>query len=160
MIRILRFVSRHPWLFVALHLPLLAVAGYFMLQVKVDNNIRIWLDSSDPALRDYDALLDRFGHDVLVSVVFFGDDLFTQDFLQSLKQLGQELKDKPDWFEGAFSAGDVYSAWEKIHKERNPDDTEEEYSRKFKKYLTDSELYTGLVTSASGNCVALNFTLT
>ncbi|MCA9427668.1 MAG: MMPL family transporter, partial [Candidatus Omnitrophica bacterium] len=41
-----------------------------------------------------------------------------------------------------------------------PDDTEEDYSRKFKKYLTDSELYTGLVTSASGNCVALNFTLT
>ncbi|MCA9450349.1 MAG: hypothetical protein KC931_24715, partial [Candidatus Omnitrophica bacterium] len=163
MIRFLRLVVKHPWLVLILHAPILAVAGYYMLQVKVDNNIRTWLDSTDPALTDYDALLERFGHDVLVSIVFFGDDLFDPKFLVDLENLALELKKKSEWFEGAFSAGDVFSAWKRVREEREGESyladeaTEEE---RFKKYLTDSDLFAGLVTSASGNCVALNFALT
>ncbi|MBW7939186.1 MAG: hypothetical protein H3C63_10400, partial [Candidatus Omnitrophica bacterium] len=77
--KIFNLVSTFPLFITAMLLPVVAFTGYITQQVGVDNNIRIWFDAKDPAMTEYDHFLKRFGRDVAVSIVFYGDHLFTEE---------------------------------------------------------------------------------
>lgn len=97
--RIFRFIAAYPATVIAALLPLVAVSGYLTFQVGVENNIRIWFAESDKAMKQYDSFLRRFGRDVAVSVVFHGDNLFTEERLAALSKAAKRLREHPDWFE-------------------------------------------------------------
>lgn len=157
-----RFIARFPVAVTAAVLPVMVVTGYFTQQVGVDNNIRIWFDAKDPAMEHYDHFLERFGRDVAVSIVFYGDNLFTEDRLEKFRAGAQRLKDKREWFENVVSVGDVYTGWKEIHARFPSAPTDEARApvELFEEQLTQSDLFRGLLVSADGQAAALNFALT
>lgn len=161
--KIFNLVSTFPLFITAMLLPVVAFTGYITQQVGVDNNIRIWFDAKDPAMTEYDHFLKRFGRDVAVSIVFYGDHLFTEEKMDQFRDAVRKLKDKPEWFEDAVSVGDVYTGWKEIH-EKFPSPSKIEQQKPaidlFKKELTESDLFRGLLVSDNGKAAALNFTLT
>jgi predicted RND superfamily exporter protein len=156
-------ISHYPIAVTVALLPIVAATGYLTQLVGVDNNIRIWFAQDDPAMKQYDSFLERFGRDVAVSVVFYGDKLFTEERMQKFKDGAQKLRDKPEWFEDSLSVGDVYSGWKDI-RDKFPTltkkDREAEPIDLFKRQVMMSDLFRGLLVSADGKAAALNFTLT
>lgn len=161
--RIFRFIVAYPATVIAALLPLVAVCGYLTFQVGVENNIRIWFAESDKAMKQYDSFLQRFGRDVAVSVVFHGDNLFTEERLAALSKAAKRLREHPDWFEDATSVGEVYDRWKDIQKERFGEDTTKDTAaliERFKQELLRSDLFRGLLVSGDAKAIALNFSFT
>jgi predicted RND superfamily exporter protein len=158
-----RLLSQYPIAITTAFLPIVVVSVVIAQQVGVDNNIRIWFEPDDPAMQQYDSFLERFGRDVAISVVIYGDNLFTEEKMEKFRDGAQKLKEYSDWYEDAISIGDVYFIW-KDAREKFPThtrrDREDPPIERFRREVIQSDLFRGLLVSKDGRAAALNFTLT
>lgn len=81
------------WALLAAGLTLAAVPG--LLRLRVDNSIEAWIDRDGDAWAQYRELLDRFGSDEPVLLVFRPPDLFDPAFLARLDELTEALEAVP-----------------------------------------------------------------
>ncbi|HBP16336.1 MAG TPA: hypothetical protein DEA08_00905 [Planctomycetes bacterium] len=84
-----------PWL-ALLTLALVGLAAPGLTRLEVDTRNESFFVADDPALRDYERLLERFGSDEVVFVLVEVEDAFAEPHLGALLELGRELAALPE----------------------------------------------------------------
>ncbi|NRF66489.1 MMPL family transporter [Aquincola sp. S2] len=72
-----------------------AVGGFLALRLTFNNSPQVYYPADAPAIVLRDALRKDFPSDEVLTVLFHGDDLYTEDFLRRLQALSNELRDHP-----------------------------------------------------------------
>lgn len=63
-----------------------------MFHLKIDSSLERYLKAEDPFLKDYMAFKEKFGQQDKVLLGIYSDDVFSRDFLMSLKKFHQALE--------------------------------------------------------------------
>ncbi|MBI5256431.1 MAG: MMPL family transporter [Burkholderiales bacterium] len=79
----------------AIVLLLHGVGGALMLRLSFNNSPEVYYPADAPAMAVRDALRKDFPSDEVLTVLFQGDDLYTENFLRRLQAMSNELRDHP-----------------------------------------------------------------
>ncbi len=86
---------RSWWLVLILFAVLLGPAAYYASLIRVDNSTDSLLLKTDPAIRDWNLLKERFGSDEFILIAFEADRQFTPDFLSTIDEIEHKLEATP-----------------------------------------------------------------
>jgi len=73
---------------------LLALPISYLPQIKMDTSTEGFMHPSDPVLINYNKFRAAFGRDELIILAIKNDDIFSLDFLQTLRDIHHEIEDK------------------------------------------------------------------
>jgi predicted RND superfamily exporter protein len=95
--RIAGFVTRKPFVSLALALLLIVAMVPGLKKLQADFSYRIWFSESDPLLKAYDAFERRFGNDETVAVIVHSPSgIFDPESTELVQQLTAELWQVPE----------------------------------------------------------------
>ncbi|MEA2048192.1 MAG: MMPL family transporter [Campylobacterota bacterium] len=86
------FIFDNPFKVIVVVLALLVFPLSHVPQIKMDTSTEGFMHDDDPVLLEYNAFRAQFGRDERVMVALKSDDIFTLKFLNTLKELHEELE--------------------------------------------------------------------
>ena len=86
------FIYDNPFKVIVVVLALLAFPLSHVPQIKMDTSTEGFMHDDDPVLLEYNAFRAQFGRDERVMVALKSDNIFTLKFLNTLKELHEELE--------------------------------------------------------------------
>ncbi len=86
------FIYDNPIKIIVVVLALLAFPLSHVPQIKMDTSTEGFMHDDDPVLLEYNAFRAQFGRDERVMVALKSDNIFTLDFLKTLRKLHEELE--------------------------------------------------------------------
>jgi len=86
------FIYDNPLKVIVVVLALLAFPLSHVPQIKMDTSTEGFMHDDDPVLLEYNAFRAQFGRDERVMVALKSDNIFTLDFLKTLRKLHEELE--------------------------------------------------------------------
>jgi hypothetical protein len=89
-----RFVIRTRWAVIATTLLVVAGLGLQLRDLRFDTSTEGFLHENDPVLLDYNAFRDQFGRDDLIILALQPPDPFELRFLETLRELHNEIEAK------------------------------------------------------------------
>ena len=107
---------RSWWLVLLLFVVLLGPAAFYASQIRVDNSTDSLLLKSDPAIKDWNLLKERFGSDEFILIGFEAKDLFSPDFLSTIDEIEHKLEQTPH----LKASRSLISIYREVHPMFNP----------------------------------------
>jgi len=86
------FIHDNPLKVIVIVLTLLAFPLSHVPQIKMDTSTEGFMHPDDPVLIEYNAFRAQFGRDERVVIALKSDNVFTLDFLNTLKEMHEELE--------------------------------------------------------------------
>ena len=86
------FIHDNPLKVIVVVLALLAFPVSHVPQIKMDTSTEGFMHPDDPVLIEYNAFRAQFGRDERVVIALKSDNIFTLDFLNTLKEMHEELE--------------------------------------------------------------------
>ncbi|MEN8304504.1 MAG: RND transporter, partial [Campylobacterota bacterium] len=88
------FIHDNPFKVIALVVMLLAFPLSQVPNIKMDTSTEGFMHEDDPVLLKYNDFRAQFGRDERIAVVLKNDNIFTLDFLGTLKNIHEEIETK------------------------------------------------------------------
>ncbi len=86
------FIHDNPFKVIVVVLALLAFPLSHVPEIKMDTSTEGFMHPDDPVLLEYNAFRAQFGRDERVVIALKSDTIFTLDFLNTLKEMHEELE--------------------------------------------------------------------
>lgn len=156
------FSYRHAWLIILLMSGLVGLLGWQVQYIKIETSTEGFLKETHPARIAYSEFRHQFGRDEKMVITLAPKELFSLEFLNTLKQLHQELENAPHAKEvtslinarQTFGEGDQLIVGELL--ETFPQ-TEEELQQLRQKVMSNP-LYRGMLISEDGSKTTIAIT--
>ncbi len=87
-----RMIARHPLLWFAGYLLVIAAIGSQLIHIRKDASIEGFLEKGAIEIQKYDEFKSIFGRDEVLMIGFEVDDVFNQEFIDTLRKFHQELE--------------------------------------------------------------------
>ena len=101
------FIHDNPIKVIVVVLALLAFPLSHVPEIKMDTSTEGFLHDDDPVLLEYNAFRAQFGRDERVVIALKSDDLFTLKFLNTLKEMHEELENNVPFLDDITSLYNV-----------------------------------------------------
>ena len=101
------FIYDNPFKVILVILALLAFPVSHAPQIKMDTSTEGFMHDDDPVLLEYNAFRAQFGRDERVVVALKSDNIFTVKFLNTLKELHEDLENNVPYLEDITSLYNV-----------------------------------------------------
>ena len=101
------FIYDNPIKVIVVVLALLAFPLSHVPQIKMDTSTEGFMHDDDPVLLEYNAFRAQFGRDERVMVALKSDNIFTLEFLQTLRKLHEELENNVPYLDDINSLYNV-----------------------------------------------------
>jgi len=101
------FISDNPFKVILVVLALLAAPLSHVPQIKMDTSTEGFMHPEDPVLVTYNKFRAQFGRDERIVLAIKSDDIFTVDFLTTLRDLHEELEEKVPYLDDITSLYNV-----------------------------------------------------
>ena len=101
------FIHENPFKVILLVLVLLMAPLYHVPQIKMDTSTEGFMHDDDPVLITYNEFRSQFGRDERIILAIKSDKIFTVDFLNTLRDLHEELEEKVPYLEDVTSLYNV-----------------------------------------------------
>ena len=153
-------IFNHPKKIILLILLILLFPLSNLKDLRMDTSNEGFLHDSSPILKDYNKFKDQFGRDERAIIAIESDKIFTEDFLQKLKTLQEDIEANVPYIEDMTSLINVRNT----HGEDDAlivDDlvetmpTSREGFSKIKNQAMKSKLYKNLLINESGNMTTI-----
>ena len=101
------FIYDNPLKVIVVVLVLLAFPISHVPQIKMDTSTEGFMHPDDPVLLEYNAFRAQFGRDERVVIALKSDNIFTLKFLNTLKELHEELENNVPFLDDITSLYNV-----------------------------------------------------
>jgi len=101
------FVHDNPLKVIFVVLALLAAPLYHVPQIKMDTSTEGFMHPEDPVLIEYNKFRAQFGRDERVVLALKSDNIFTLKFLNTLKEIHEEIEEKVPYLDDVTSLYNV-----------------------------------------------------
>jgi len=101
------FIHDNPFKVIIVLLVLLAFPLSYVPQIKFDTSTEGFMHEDDPVLLTYNKFRAQFGRDERVAISIKSDKIFTLKFLQTLKDMHEEIEEKVPFVEDITSLYNV-----------------------------------------------------
>ena len=101
------FIHDNPIKVILMVLLLLAFPISHLPQIKMDTSTEGFMHENDPVLIEYNAFRTQFGRDERIAVAIKSDDIFTLKFLDTLKNLHEDIVAKVPYIDDVTSLYNV-----------------------------------------------------
>lgn len=146
------FVHDNPIKVIVIVLLLLALPISHVPQIKMDTSTEGFMHPQDPVLIEYNKFRAQFGRDERVILALKSDNIFTLKFLNTLKEIHEEIEEKVPYLNDVTSLYNVRNTrgeGDKLITDDllEPFPTTEEDVRRIKKQAITSHFYKDLLLS-------------
>jgi len=101
------FISQNPFKVILVVLLLLAAPIAHVPQIKMDTSTEGFMHPEDPVLIAYNKFRAQFGRDERIVLAIKSDNIFTIDFLKTLRDLHEEVEEKVPYLDDVTSLYNV-----------------------------------------------------
>jgi predicted RND superfamily exporter protein len=101
------FIYDNPLKVIFVVFALLAAPLYHVPQIKMDTSTEGFMHDDDPVLLEYNAFRAQFGRDERVVLALKSDNIFSLKFLNTLKEIHEEIEDKVPYLDDVTSLYNV-----------------------------------------------------
>jgi len=101
------FIHDNPFKVILVVLALLAAPLYHVPQIKMDTSTEGFMHPEDPVLIEYNKFRAQFGRDERVVLALKSDHIFTLKFLNTLKEIHEEIEEKVPYLDDVTSLYNV-----------------------------------------------------
>ena len=101
------FIHDNPIKVILMVLLLLAFPISHLPQIKMDTSTEGFMHENDPVLIEYNSFRTQFGRDERIAVAIKSDDIFTLKFLETLKNLHEDIVAKVPYIDDVTSLYNV-----------------------------------------------------
>jgi predicted RND superfamily exporter protein len=129
------------------------ILGYFIKDIKINPEIFSYLPKSDPAVKLFDYIGEKYGGNYLAIVALEADDIFNKETIEKIKELTNEFKliDGVSYVTSLTNVLDIKKGESgievgKLIDEYNLPQTDEEL-KKLKNYTLSKDMYRGRLVS-------------
>ncbi len=107
MARMGAWIATHPWLTILASLLFAAIFIVHVPQIKFDTSNEGFFHDDDPILISYNKFREQFGRDERIAVAIESDNIFTLDFLKTLRALHEDLENNLPYLDEVTSLYNV-----------------------------------------------------
>ena len=105
--RVGAFIYDNPLKVILIVLALLAAPLAHVPQIKMDTSTEGFMHDDDPVLLEYNAFRAQFGRDERIVLALKSDNIFTLKFLNTLKEIHEEIEEKVPYLDDVTSLYNV-----------------------------------------------------
>jgi predicted RND superfamily exporter protein len=154
------FIHDNPIKVIVVILALLVFPLSYVPQIKMDTSTEGFMHDNDPVLLEYNAFRGQFGRDERVIVALKSENIFSLEFLSTLRTLHEELENNVPYLEDITSLYNVRNTRGEGDQlitddllEKFP--TNDEEVKQIKQQTIDSHFYKDLLISQDGKMTTI-----